>query len=147
MPQPLWALHICSDDRYLLAYDERPRRVLGVLPISGDGQLKLTLRDDAAPADILQGIMHAACFRRLLLDARRRDAQGSAGLSEVSPSRVRVGEHGSFTLPVSSLLDSSRLTAKAEAAELMQHLPAQQWQQQPFLLSSSERGGYTLELD
>jgi len=147
LPQPLWPLRACSDDRYLLSYDERPRRVLGVLPIRGHGQLKLTLRDDAAPADILQGIMHAACFRRLLLDARRRDAQGNAGVTELPPSRVRVGEHDNFTLPVSSLLNSSRLTAQVEAAELMQHLPAQQWQQQPFLLSSSERGGYTLELD
>ena len=142
-----WARCICSDDRYLLSYDAHPRRVLGMLPIGGHGQLRLTLRDDAAPADILQGIMHAACFRRLLLDARRRDPHGSVGVSELAPSRVQVGEYASLSLPVSSLLDNSRLVAEAETAELLQHLPAQQWQPQPFLLSSSERGGYTLELE
>ena len=137
-----------SGDRYLLSYDEHPREILGLLPSGGLGQLRLTLRDDAAPADILQGIVHAACFRRLLLAARRRDLQGGAGVeSKTAPSRVRVGEHSTLTVPVSALLDSSRLTAKEEAAQLMQHLPAQQWQPHPFLLSSSERGGYTLELD
>ena len=120
-----------------------------MLPIGGHGQLRLTLRDDATPPDILQGIMHAACFRRLLLDARLRKSQHSHSAvgTEVTLSRVRAGERDSYTLPVSALLDSSRLTAESEAANLMQHLPAQQWQPQPFLLSSSERGGYTLELD
>ena len=139
--------HVRSDDRYLLSYDEHPRSILGVLPISSHGQLRLTLRDDAAPADILQGIMHAACFRRLLLDARRRDSSSSVGGSETPLTRVRLGDLSSLTVPVSALLDSSRLTAREEAAQVIQHLPAQQWQLQPFLLSSSERGGYTLELD
>ena len=90
--------------------------------------------------------MHAACFRQQLLDARRRESNNVGG-SEAGPTRVTSGDAASLSLPVLVLLDSSRQTAKEEAAQLMQHLPAQMWQPQPFLLSSSERAGYTLELD
>jgi hypothetical protein len=135
---------VCSDDRYLLSFDTRPRRILGLLAVGGLGELRLTLRDDAQPADILQGIMHAACFRQQLLIARQRDFHGE---SDADPARVTVGAADAVKLPVSVLLDRSRQTAKEEAAQLMQHLPAQMWQPQPFLLSSSERAGYTLELD
>ena len=136
-----------SDDRYLLSFDPRPGRVLGLLPVRGIGQLRLTIRDDAQPADILQGIMHAACFRQQLLSARRRDPDGVQWGSDSGASRVTVDDGASPKLPVSVLLDRSRQAAKEEAAQLMQHLPAQHWQLHPFLLSSSERAGYTLELD
>lgn len=138
-------------DRYLLAFEKAKPLLGGLVPARDLGFLKMSLRDDATSHDILTAVLHSACFRRLL-----RCREDSATWSS-SVSRSEGEERQSWwkrydgtevealeRADVDSLLEMSHTTAQRQARKLLRDLKKQQWQMQPFMLSSSERGGYSV---
>ena len=128
-----------SGDRYLLAFQKSSpgRSLLGGVPTRNLGHLKLTLRDDATSHDVLTGVLQAACFRRLL----------ASGCTEI-PGWWRQYDGSAREVlegaDVDALLQVSHRTARRQAERLLGALQQQQWQMQPFMLSSTERAGYSV---
>lgn len=151
-PKPACAS--CRGDRYLLAFEEAAP-LMGALPARDLGYLKLMLRDDATSRDILTGVLQAAYFRRLLRSGRVSEPGEEGGNATGGGGRGAAGgwwrrysastQEALEAADADALLASSHRMAQRQARRgLPEALQRQQWQMQPFMLSSSERGGYSV---
>lgn len=101
----------------------------------GHARIAVTLREDAGAEHALQAVLQAGHCRRLLCAAR--GAGGSAG-GKAGGNAAGAGRGTDWCLR------EARKLARRQLRGLVAEARRQGWQLQPFLLSSSERVGYSL---